>query len=118
MIPVRVELFLLAAGLSVFLLSLLWLTALLSIARQLRLRLLGRSREIGAVPAMSPRAEAPTIPTMSASLRLALREAAPGDATLLIEPGSGPSAQQRTVQRLIAYLQEESAKPASTAQAS
>jgi len=98
---VRAELFLLAAGLGLFLLSLLWLTALLSIARQMRIRLSGRSPEMRAAPAASPHGEAPTIPTLPASLRLALREAAPGDVT-----------------RLIAYLREESAKPASTAQAS
>jgi hypothetical protein len=47
-----------------------------------------------------------------------LRGAVSNPVTLSIEPEAGPSQQQRTVQRLIAYLKEESTKaatPASTA---
>ena len=128
---------LLALTMVSFLAVLLGLTAFLSIARQVRLwlgyRLASASPSHVArvlnddthpsllvVPALVVEDAAPTRPSEATrrELRAMLRGAISNPVTLSIEPEAGPSQQQRTVQRLIEYLKEESAKapsPASTA---
>jgi hypothetical protein len=100
-----------------FLAMLLGLTALLSIARQVRLRLAHYAAQPVAnaaddtLPAPQFADAAPTKPSavMLEQVRTAVRDAASDPVTLVIEPDSGPTRQQRTVQRLIEYLKEESA---------
>lgn len=124
------ELFLLAVGMVNFLAMLLGLTAFLSIARQLRIRLTRPSaagpglpvtasmREddnlpsLLVVPALHVLDAAPTKPSDAAleQFRAAMRESSSEPLTLSIVPDVGPTRQQRAVQRLIDYLKEESSK--------
>jgi hypothetical protein len=136
-VTIQDELFLLAVGMVNFLVVLLGLTAFLSIARQVRLWMGYRPSSatespiprvvnddthpsLPVVPAMLVKDAEPTRPSEATrrELRAMLRGAVSNPVTLSIEPEAGPSQQQRTVQRLIAYLKEESTKaatPASTA---
>lgn len=131
------ELLLLSLGMVSFLAVLLGLTAFLSIARQVRLWLGYRQAftspshlapvvnddthpSLLVVPALVVEDASPTRPSEATrrELRAMLRGAIANPVTLSIEPEAGPTQQQRTVQRLIEYLKEESAKvptPASTA---
>ncbi len=120
------ELFLFAIGMVNFLALLLGLTTLLSIARQVRIRLSRQfvptsapSAEMAAaeddtVPALGLVDSAPTKPSSTAleELRSTMRTASSEPVTFFIEPDAGPTHQQRTIQRLIEYLKEESSKTA------
>jgi hypothetical protein len=118
------EMLLLTTWLVSFLAVLVGLTALLSIARQVRTRLPRRAVIIAVespvedvtLPHWAVEETKPTVPSDAAleKLRKAVQANAADPVTLSIEPESGPTLQQRTVQRLIEYLKEESAKaPAS-----
>jgi hypothetical protein len=121
------ELALLAIGMVTFLAALLALTVFLSFARKLRIRLSRRlmpapSSEISTwsddtVPAFRWADPAPTKPSTGTleEYRSFMRNASSEPVTLFIEPDAGPTRQQRTVQRLIDYLKEESSKTAAPA---
>ena len=103
-----------------FLALLVGLTALLSLARQVRTRLPRRAVIIEVesaiedvtLPHWAAEDTKPAVPSDAAleKLRQAVRANAADPVTLSIEPESGPTRQQRTVQRLIEFLKEESAK--------
>jgi hypothetical protein len=114
------ELLFLTTGIVSFLTALVGLTALLSIARQVRTRLPRRAVSTGVEPIVedvtlphwSVDETKPTVSpeTGMEKLRLAVQANATAPVTLAIEPENGPTRQQRTVQRLIEYLKEESTK--------
>lgn len=114
------ELFLLTIGLVGFLVVLIGLTALLSIARQVRIQLMTHTVITSASIAATGEDTLPASPLLGAApaapapekLRQAVRAAASDPVTLSIEPESGPTRQQRAVQRLIDRLKEESARAA------
>lgn len=93
---------------------------MLSLARQVRARLPHRAVSVAleplveevTLPHWSVNDTRPTVPSDAAleKLRQAVQANAADPVTLSIEPESGPTRQQRTVQRLIEYLKEESAK--------
>lgn len=129
MLP-NAEMLLFTAVMVSFLAALIGLTAVLSIARQLRIRLARRTSktlELAPLPTLGPvtilveEDTQPTLPVMDLAptkpsdavlerMRAALRAAKAGSVTLAVEPESGPTQQQRAVQRLIEYLKEESTK--------
>jgi hypothetical protein len=121
------ELSLLAIGMVNFLAVLLGLTALLSIARKLRVRLSRRHASVPSsgipawgddtVPAFRWVDLAPTKPSNGTfeEYRSRIKNAGSDPVTFVIEPDTGPTRQQRTVQRLIDYLKEESSKTAAPA---
>lgn len=51
-----------------------------------------------------------TFPVIPEMYRLPIREGTPDQIVIMIEPNEGPTLQQRNVQRLIAYLKEESSR--------
>lgn len=114
------EMLLLTTWMVSFLGLLVGLTALLSLARQVRTRLPRRALDVAdepiveeiTLPRWSVEETKPTVPSDTAleKLRQAVRANASDPVTLAIEPESGPTRQQRTVQRLIEYLKEESTK--------
>jgi ABC-type phosphate/phosphonate transport system substrate-binding protein len=64
------------------------------------------------VPALPPVEPTPkfAFPTMPEMYRLPIREGAPDQIVIMIEPNPGPTVQQRNVQRLIDYLKEEAGR--------
>lgn len=121
------ELYLLAIGMVNFLAVLLGLTALLSIARKVRVRLSRRFAPAlssvipgggdDTVPAFRWADPAPTKPSHGTleEYRSRIQNASSDPVSFFIEPDPGPTRQQRTVQRLIDYLKEESTKTAAPA---